>query len=459
MTRRILRPVFFLLSAAGLFTGVFESAHADTLPLTSADRILIVAPHPDDETLGAGGIIQSALAAGADVKIVYLTRGESNEISSLFYQKKPMILTTDFIKIGRVRKNEAVQAMALLGVPEKNLFFLGYPDLGTMSIWERFWEGKKPYRSFFSRVNKVIHHDDLSYGKYFRGGSVVEDFEKVISENRPTHVFVTAPFDRNLDHQAAYLFLNAALMNLRLPAENAPQVHLYLVHSHDWPKPHKADYEAGLDPPPSVVRPDLRWGRHDLTPAQTEKKMQALSVYQSQMSYAKNFLLSFARKNEIFAEYPYETVIVEPGLTPEDWASRANTRKGDVRYGASGTDLFIEAPLMYALDEMGALTTSVFAYKSGEQFSRMPKLSLRLFGAHLRVRDLAAGNFASSVFFKIEKNRLLIRIPLAALKDPDHLFVSTRTSKDRLSLDFGAWRVLRLAGAANSGQAQPQAVS
>ncbi len=448
MTRLIGRAL--TASALAVFC-LAAQASGEGIAFTAADRLLVVAPHPDDETIGTGGIIQSALAAGAGVNVVYLTRGESNEISSLFYQKKPMILTTDFIKIGRLRKNEAIEAMKLLGVPEKDLIFLGYPDLGTLAIWEKVWEGKKPYRSFFSRVNKVIHHDDLSYGKYFRGTNVIHDFEKVLLEHRPTHVFVTAPFDSNPDHQAAYLFLNAALMNLRL--EKPPAVHLYLVHTHDWPKSHKPGASGLLEPPQHFVTPEVRWSRHDLTPAEIEKKRRALAVYESQTSYAKNFLYSFVRTNEIYAEYPYGTIEAQAGLTPDGWAAGAGAvRAGDVRYAASGTDLFIEIPLVNAIDEMGALTTSVFGYKDGAPFSQMPKLSLRLFGAKLRPRDFASGHFAGSAFFKIDKNRLLIRIPLTALKEPDYLFVTTRTSKTKQSLDFGGWRVLRLARSTDSGQ-------
>jgi hypothetical protein len=32
------------------------------LPITPDDRIVVVAPHPDDEVLGAGGLIQQACA-------------------------------------------------------------------------------------------------------------------------------------------------------------------------------------------------------------------------------------------------------------------------------------------------------------------------------------------------------------------------------------------------------------
>ncbi len=42
------------------------------------ERILILAPHPDDESIACAGIIQKALGAGAQVRIVYLTNGDHN---------------------------------------------------------------------------------------------------------------------------------------------------------------------------------------------------------------------------------------------------------------------------------------------------------------------------------------------------------------------------------------------
>jgi len=42
-------------------------------PITANDRIIVVAPHPDDEILGAGGLIQQACAVGAEVHDLPLT--------------------------------------------------------------------------------------------------------------------------------------------------------------------------------------------------------------------------------------------------------------------------------------------------------------------------------------------------------------------------------------------------
>jgi hypothetical protein len=57
-------------------------AHADqqlpllAMPFSPATRLLVVAPHPDDETLGAGGLIQRVRHAGGAVKVVFMTNGD-----------------------------------------------------------------------------------------------------------------------------------------------------------------------------------------------------------------------------------------------------------------------------------------------------------------------------------------------------------------------------------------------
>ena len=439
---------------AGLFLILFPSfAFAGNLSFTKEDRILVVAPHPDDEALGAAGMIQSALEAGAEVKIVYLTHGESNELSALFYQKKPMLLKPDFVKIGRLRKEEAIEAMGLLGVPEKNLIFFGYPDLGTMPIWEKFWNSVKPFRSFFTRINKVIHEDDFSYGEYYRATNITYDFEKVILAARPTHIFVTAPFDLNLDHQAAYLFLETALFDVGAQLEIKPAVHMYLVHAHDWPKPRKYDPREELAPPSGKVVPETQWQRYELSLEKIQKKEKSILCYDSQLSYAKNFLLSFVRKNEIYADYLFENVAVETGLSADQWISRKSAREaGNVRYAANDTELLIEIPLVYALDEMGTLSTNIFGYRKGTPFAQMPKLNLKLFGNKLFIKDGGRSFFDRNIFFKVDKSRLFIRVPLSTLKQPDYLFVSTSTVKNQLSLDFGSWRVIEITKSTSTGQ-------
>ena len=46
--------------------------------LTSRSRVMMFAPHPDDESLAAGIFLQRAVAAGANVRVIYATDGERN---------------------------------------------------------------------------------------------------------------------------------------------------------------------------------------------------------------------------------------------------------------------------------------------------------------------------------------------------------------------------------------------
>ena len=60
--------------------------------LTPSDRIIVFAPHPDDETLGCGGIIQQAVAMKLPVRIVWLTYGDNNEWAFFLYRKRPVLM-------------------------------------------------------------------------------------------------------------------------------------------------------------------------------------------------------------------------------------------------------------------------------------------------------------------------------------------------------------------------------
>ena len=51
---------------------VADEAPLPVMSINSGDRVLVVAAHPDDETLAAAGVIQAALASGAKVKVLGL---------------------------------------------------------------------------------------------------------------------------------------------------------------------------------------------------------------------------------------------------------------------------------------------------------------------------------------------------------------------------------------------------
>lgn len=81
--------------------------------------IMVIAPHPDDEVFGTGGMIALKRAAGIQVNIVYLTQGESS------HRDCCNISQAD---IARNRRRLATEAGRLLGLDPNNLHWLDLPD-------------------------------------------------------------------------------------------------------------------------------------------------------------------------------------------------------------------------------------------------------------------------------------------------------------------------------------------
>ena len=81
--------------------------------------VLILAPHPDDETLGCGGMIATACARGRPPVVVVLTDGTGSHSGSPSYPPA---------RLRALREAEARTATALLGLPPDRLHFLGLPD-------------------------------------------------------------------------------------------------------------------------------------------------------------------------------------------------------------------------------------------------------------------------------------------------------------------------------------------
>src|SRR5437660_6708826 len=81
------------------------------LHVSPATRLLIVAPHPDDEALGAGGLIQRVVAAGGSVRVVLITSGdafpEGVEASEHIHRPR----ARDYRTYGDLRERETTAAM------------------------------------------------------------------------------------------------------------------------------------------------------------------------------------------------------------------------------------------------------------------------------------------------------------------------------------------------------------
>jgi LmbE family N-acetylglucosaminyl deacetylase len=77
---------------AGTPEADWQAAGIDRLPVLAADvlrgrgcQLVVAAAHPDDESLGAAGLIHSSLARGADVTVLLCTAGEASHPDSPTY--------------------------------------------------------------------------------------------------------------------------------------------------------------------------------------------------------------------------------------------------------------------------------------------------------------------------------------------------------------------------------------
>jgi len=87
--------------------------------LLGGRRALILAPHPDDESLGCGGLIAAACAAGLPPAVVILTDGAASHPDSTSHPPA---------SLAALREAEAREALSILGLPGEKMFFLAEPD-------------------------------------------------------------------------------------------------------------------------------------------------------------------------------------------------------------------------------------------------------------------------------------------------------------------------------------------
>jgi LmbE family N-acetylglucosaminyl deacetylase len=440
-------------------------------PVTAADRILIVAPHPDDEVLGAGGLIQQANAVGAAVHIVYLTNGDHNQIAFKLYRLRLHIRPRQYLAFGEMREREATAAMNVLGVGREQLTFLGYPDYGTLRVWRDYWGQHASFRSDATQATAVPYRDALKFEHPYKPENITADLLDVVSQFRPTKVFVAHPADTNPDHRAAANFVRLAL--LQLDMKPPPQIYYYVIHFGFWPRPPHYHPDLLLEPPHRLLD-DGDWLSLSLTPGQTQKKHDAILENRTELTTSEYALLSFARANEIFATIDVLPVPIVPTNTVINWNWAVHSKSVGVganepadkprgertaaeelaamaleetAYVRQGDELIAQVTLRNRLGKRANVHLLLFGYRRGADFATLPKLNVNItpFG-NVHVFDDGKRLPGGSVTVTSVDNRLLVRVPLRLLGEPapDLLFTATRANLGEVAPDDSAWHLFSL---------------
>lgn len=255
--------------------------------------MLIFSPHPDDETLACGGLIQHLVQKKIPTKVVFITVGDKNLYPSLI-KGKLKFSAEEIVKTGFERKEESIKALKTLGLQEKNLIFLGYPDGKISPIT------KKPKIKFLHNSNSEVI--PYSFSPQFREEinfkNLKETIQNIIKENKPTKIFIPHKKDHHPDH------FSTSKIVIDIARQNKPDKEIFQFPIHIywklWRIYPKIGEERILFPPKSLS--SQKWYSYWLTNKEIKIKQKALLAYKSQLVFPplRPVFKNFSARNEIF---------------------------------------------------------------------------------------------------------------------------------------------------------------
>jgi LmbE family N-acetylglucosaminyl deacetylase len=154
---------------------------------------IVFSPHQDDETIGCGGLIARKRHEGLPLHVVFITDG------SLSHPEHPELAPAD---IAALRRIEAFQALAILGVESSAIHFLDECDGSLKNLGP-------------------THRDVL-----------VKKLAALIDDLRPGEIFLPCHHDGSDEHSASFTCIRDALLH----SPHRPDVWQYPVWA--WWKPH-----------------------------------------------------------------------------------------------------------------------------------------------------------------------------------------------------------------------------
>ncbi len=324
MTTRSLQGIAWIAcTLAGIVFG--SSSHGGdpvALSIAPRERLLVIAPHPDDETLGAGGLVQAVLAHEGSARVTILTAGDgfvrAVEGDTPTVRARP----AQYIAYGERRIDEAAAAVGTLGTGRARLDVLGFPDTGLSLLLSEHWRRGWPVRSPTTGAMDPPYAEATSPDAPYTGSTLHEELLRILRATQPTLVAIPDPLDAHPDHRAAGLLALVSLDAFSREAEAAgapaPKALAYLIHWPGWPpgwsrQPGAEAARERLDLPKTLPGRGLARVQLPVPPDAAATKRAALLRYETQREVMDSFLLNFARASEPF------TVLTKRELRGRGW--------------------------------------------------------------------------------------------------------------------------------------------
>lgn len=193
-----------LILLAGAATGLSLFAYSRAAEYRSSDqgkaalfadrKVLVIAPHQDDDLNIASGVMEEYLRYGSQVRVLFVTNG-------------------DFSGLGERRLHEALNVSADLGLAESDVIFLGYGDAwgdGSVHIYDQEPDTVIASHWGYTETYGLEEHPAYHNGHSYTRRNLREDLKSAILDYMPD-VILCADRDSHADHIATSLFFEEVL--------------------------------------------------------------------------------------------------------------------------------------------------------------------------------------------------------------------------------------------------------
>jgi hypothetical protein len=168
-------------------------------------------------------------------------------------------------------------------------------------------------------------------------------------------------------------------------------------------------------------------------------------MYKSQCAASAFYLKSFARRNELFGNYP---IIDLSGVDtlPEKARFQIVTtfRDRTIAYGKVGEHLVVNVFMKGDAGKARSFYVNLAGYNRAVNFSEMPKIRADIHEDSMYITDRGKPIDFKEVAVEKKENSITVKIPFKKLGNPKYVLASVNTYTANLPSDFNAWRIIKI---------------
>ncbi len=331
-----LAGIFLLVSSASLYAQTTQK-----FEVGQRERLLILAPHPDDETLSAAGLAQQVFDRGGTVRSVVVTAGDAYVDAIEEATGRHHLKRADFYKYGEKRLEESRSAANLLGKGFLHLDLLGFSDGSIYDMLVSNWRRNHPDKSEYTGFNHVYYKQAEKKGMAQDGEDLRNELVAILNATKPTLIVFPDVMEDDSDHAALGMFALLAVdewLEHQKGPRPEPRMLAYLIHWPNWPPGSDGVKPVDFSNKPLFLPADLPLRGHtracvNLSRQQTLTKREALAQYKTQQSYMAPYLEAFVHTNECFTQLKpsdtdgIEKVVKQWQNARKSFSSRPLTRR------------------------------------------------------------------------------------------------------------------------------------